>query len=438
MRRIFRVVVALGVVVACLATASPAPAAARVVADVRISWADAGHRAVRVEWREAPAAPNHVQVLYGAGTSGIPEVYLDRDAPNSVLIRTDRFAVDQVARIAVAVGTPGGTDTGTAYSATFDTQTLPQPRVTSIAPGAGSTMTWSWPAVRPRTDPNPGDPLDLPATVRYQPLASGGPAMVPAAAVTTATRASRRDHGGTYRLGVAAVNEWSPVADGYEALYRAADVAASTAAVRAPAVATYGSNVIVYGQVRLRLYGCRPGRPCGSVDAGAAVGRPVRIEARPNSTSRWLLARSTRTDSHGIYRGVFGTPGSRQYRVVVPNLDPGAGYYRGTVGGPVTTVALTRILSARFLDPTVGYGRPAVAFLAVAPGSATRAVLQRRGADGVYRGIGYVRLSSGRGAFRITATPRGSSYYRYVVPASSHNGHHLAGVISRPFPLAVR
>lgn len=382
--------------------------------------------------------PNHVDVRYGDATSGFPEYYLAAGAANSVLIPVDQVAVNMVARIAVSAGAPDQPDTGTVYSASFDTYTPPQTRVTGIAPSAGGTVSWVWPAVSAKPDPNGPDPLDLPETpVRYQPMVSGGQAMVPAGAVTTGTRAVRRDTGGPHRLGVMTVNAWAPVPDGYEAHYTAADLVDTTAAFNAPSIAIYGSEVTVLGQVRTSIYACNTAGACGPTDNGTAAGRTVRIDARKNSTSPWGIATITSTDSRGIYRATLGTPGTRQLRAVVLPRDPGSDYHRGATSRTITTVARTRLYSARFLDPTVSYGQPAVAFVAIAPAGSARALLQRRGADGVYRGVAYVQLSSGRGTFRMTAAPRGTTYYRYVVLASTYNGHYIAGVTSGAFPLTV-
>ena len=420
-----------------VAVSSPAQAA-ESVSGVKIAWADSTHKAVRVSWSETLREPNHVEVRYGSATSGFPSRYLVAEQANTVDIPVDQFATGTTARIAVSVGTPSLPNSGTILSAPFDTNILPWPAVTGTAVSSTGTVTWTWSAVTPRADSTPGDPLDLPQTpVRYQPLKSGRQSMVSAGAVTTARQFSVAGLSGATRVGAAALNEWNPVADGIEAHYAAVDVFSSSASLQIPTVATYGTTVAISGQVRYQAFGCLASGTCGAIDRGPSAGRSVRIEARKNSTSPWGQVSLVTTDSQGMYRTTAGTPGTRQFRAVVLAKDTGVTWLRTTTSRVATVSARTRVLGAKFLDPTMSYGQRATAYLAVSPAGSQRALLQRRGADGVYRGIAYVQLSSGRGSHGVTATPRGTAYYRFVVPGTTYGGYQVAPVTTAPFSLTV-
>lgn len=418
--------------------ASSQALAAETVTEVGVGWADSSHRAVRVTWSETSPQPNHVEVRYGTAESGFPEYYLVPEQPNTVDIPVDGFATGHTARIAVSVGMPGQLNSGTAMSPQFDTNVLPWPKVTGTSVSSTGTVTWTWSAVTPGVDSTPADPLDLPETpVRYQPLRSGQQAMVSAGAVTTARQLSVSGLAGAYRVGAAALNAWNPVADGFEAHYAAADLLASSASLNLPSIVTYGSTISISGQVRYQAFGCGATGTCGPIDQGPSAGRTVRLEARKDSSSPWSLVSQVTSDSQGIYRTTASTPGTRQFRAVVLAKDPGVDWLRSTTSRVATVTARTRVLGAKFLDPTLSYGQRATAYLAVSPAGSQRALLQRRGTDGVYRGIAYVQLSSGRGSFGMTAAPRGTTYYRFVVPATTYSGYQVASATTAAFPLTV-
>jgi hypothetical protein len=212
-----------------------------------------------------------------------------------------------------------------------------------------------------------------------------------------------------------------------------------------PERVAYGTSTVVTGTVTESVVTCGTTSCTDSQVPG--VGRLVRLEAR--TTGYWYLVSSTRTDAQGRFRIVARAPGTRSFQVVMPEArasDSGGGIVLrvgsqspepGLLGR--LSMVYTRVLSARFLDPTVAYGTKATAYFAVAPAGKQRATLQYRDTAGVWRSLKWVYLLAGKGSYTFTAVRRGTTAYRFIAPPVRLSDEwRVDGVVTAPFTLTVR
>lgn len=438
--RIITLALGASIIAAGLVPASAA-GAGRTIGNVTIAWTDDTHSAVRVRWTETTPTANSLQLLNSDGTVefiagpgvGDPDQV---DIPRAVLGSTTRR--DITSRIAVIGGA------AEAYSAGFDRYVPGGPLTMAFLPGGA--MSFDVPASR-QPDRNPGDPLDVPGLDRYQPnrILPGpeddwngcdvvyGPVVrsLPYVLPYPAT---------SYLMYMYTSNEW-----GGQAWF--AEVLRSRVSMRAPAGAYYNSSLAITGTATADTF-VHSGSPPHCALTATAAPLTAALQARRDASTPWAAVTPTgvlpRTGQIDVRTPAIGT---RQYRLVVPNqlippttaANASSAAMYGSASGPATPIVRTRILGARFLDPTIGSGQQATAFLAVSPAGSQRALLQYRTAAGQWRGLTYRTLSSGRGTATFRWPHRGTTAFRWYVPAGLSPARlPVAATFTPAFSLSVR
>lgn len=409
---------------------------------VTVRWLNADHETVRVTWNESVAATsNHVEIEYRDGgpvdTRPDYQVYVGPDQPNQYDFTVSDFPKGQELRIGVFVGSPGQPDTSNGgRSVLFDTEPSPYADLTGVSLDAG-VVTWDWSPRLVNPEDTPGDPLDLPqAPASWVPVWSGPhtTGIDDAGPATTGTHFSVGDPGSAYWVGVRPVpNEWGTWG------VNSRDVVSTQLTASVPAATIWGTTTVVTGTVTEGRWVCRS--TCAiELRPDQAGARLVRLEARRDATSPWYLVASQHplggTDQSGKVRFVAAAPGSRQFRL---SVDGRSGYETARPAGPSeprTTRVDTQVVSAKFADPTVALGAKAGASVWVRPEGGQRATLQYYSA-GAWHSLKWVYLAQGRGGYVFTATRRGTTSYRFVVPATTYSGLRVEGVTTRTFTLTV-
>jgi hypothetical protein len=419
---------ALGVI-ATLAPALPAGAAGSTQAadpaptNVKVAWADAAHTTVRVTWDEVGVVPNRVYAQYpdGPGAQYVPPA----DGTNQMDIASEALGGQPVLRMAVIVVDSAGTPTSPAgLSVPFDTLRQPKPIIDLIRSVPPKSFAVKWHPEAPATDPNPGDPLDLPAvTPQYQVWAKPRDfnQYEPRTPWSTATEASFEQlTPPPFHVAVVVNSEW-----GLNYGFSRIDYE-RFASLTIPTTATYGQLTVIKGRIERWMQACDPG-PCFEQPWTEAP-RTVVLQARANSTSPWYVVGSTRSTSTGAFTISPPTWGTRQYRIVVPDVYTSEGLGVGIASGAVTTVARPKV-TASFNDSTAYYGQKVTARVGLTPKANVRTTLQRW--DGTaWRNLKWVYTSSGTGSYTFTAVQRGRVSYRFVVPAFGWYGWPLASQVS--------
>jgi hypothetical protein len=407
-------------------TADPAPTG------VTVAWADAAHTLVRVTWQETGSLPNVITSESGLGES--QKHYVAATAPNQLDVPAGEFSTERpnqaAVRVAVFVGTEAGGNTSPAgLSAAFDTLTGPTPVIDAMNGADGGRFAVKW-HPEPVVDPNPGDPLDLPAEAPlYEVRATRDwlnyfEVVVPKTTATAATFTPLTKP--SYQVWILTYNEWGT---NYSAM-RHVDSERWVRAV-VPPFADYSKPTAITGTLNRTDQNCPPG-PCGtSVHPDNA--RLVVLQARANTTSAWYTVGSTKTDAQGNFRFAPPTLGTRQYRLVVPDLYNAVGFGYGTISGTATTTARP-LVHGVFLDPTAKYGQKVTAHVSIIPLANVPSTLQRW--DGTaWRNLKSVQLTGGVGNYTFTATQRGRVAYRFLVPAFTYAGRPLSWQVSPTFVL---
>ena len=173
-----------------------------------------------------------------------------------------------------------------------------------------------------------------------------------------------------------------------------------------------------------------------------AAGRQVVLQARNTSTGSWYAVTSTTTDAKGLFRIAVTAPGTREYRVLALGTSWRPGGTRPATAGKMTApkriTAVTRAVTAGFVDSTATRGQKVTAKLQVLPGGTQRATLQRWTGT-AWVGLKWVYLAGGVGSYTFTAIQPGTVAYRYVVPASvAPNGLHVAATTTKAFFLSTK
>jgi hypothetical protein len=112
-----------------------------------------------------------------------------------------------------------------------------------------------------------------------------------------------------------------------------------------------------------------------------------------------------------------------------------------TVGSTTASkliTATTRVMSAKFITPTINYGTQPQAYLWVDPPNTQKAALQFKNASSVWQGVAYKTLSAGKGLLQFPWNKRGVTQFRWYVPATTHNSLPVAAVYTGVFSLTVR
>lgn len=409
-------------------------AASATPSNVTLSWTAETHQRIRVTWTDA-SEPNVVRVE-APGGEHLDVGITGTSEPNEVVLEpyTVKFAGDQSLRISVyPMGSDGEPSGAGASSAWFDTLQPPTVALTSATAGAGGTVKLTWhlgPAV---TDPNPGDPLDIPGPTQTY-VKTSRDAVDASAVQTTSTSGAEVPYvARPYSAFVMAENEWgNHDGDSF-------DVGNFSVSTGISPIATYGNPTNVWGTVRFqwcRGFTSQPGSCDVSVDP--APGIQVYLQQRADATQAWTTVKYAVTDEYGkfLFRpNAYG----QQYRVLVPNATTdlarfGVGF--GTTSAPLATPTRYSIQRARFYDDTVGYGQHATALISVFPSADVRATLERW--DGTaWVAAKWVYLVDGNGSYTFTALRRGTTAYRFVLPSITYNGIPVTATITPTFRLTV-
>ncbi|TCO47699.1 hypothetical protein EV646_105253 [Kribbella antiqua] len=419
---------ALGLV-STAALAVPAHAADPAPTNVQVAWADAAHTTVRVTWDEVGVVPNRVYAQYpdGPGAYYAPPA----DGTNQMDIASDALGGQPVLRMGVIVVDSAGQATSPAgLSVLFDTLRQPKPIIDSIASVPPTKYAVKWHASAPTPDPNPGDPLDLPAAApQYQVWANPRDfnQYEPRTPWSTATQATfERPTAPPFKLSVAVNSEWGlNYAQTHRVDYE------KIPSLTIPTTATYGQLTVIKGRIERWMQACDPG-PCFEQPWTEAP-RTVILQARANATSAWYVVGSTRSTSTGNFTISPTAWGTRQYRIVVPDVYTGEGLGVGVTSGAVTTVARPKV-TASFNDSTAYYGQKVTARVGLTPKANVRTTLQRWNGT-AWVNVKWVYTSSGAGTYTFTAVQRGRVSYRFVVPAFTWSGWPLASQVSPTFVL---
>ena len=314
----------------------------------------------------------------------------------------------------------------------FDTQPTPCAPVTAVSVAAG-VVTWRWtprPAVE---DETPNDPLDLPQTTStWTPVWNGAhtTGTEVAGPTGTGTEFSAPDPGGAYTVGIRATPQ------------RVGRVGCRHRGHHHPAhrVGAFGHDLGHHH----RRHWHRPERPLGVLrhvcrtaqrrhagdPAGAARGPPGRgiaVVPRGNPAARRLRRRPLRRRRPG--HTAVPSLGQRPVGAIgrTASRTDGAPDRARRQQGDVSQVRRSTL--------TAGAG--AAAYLWVRPEGKQRATLQFYSA-GAWHSLKWVYLNEGRGGYVFTATRRGTTAYRFVVPALTIGGYRVEGVTTPTFTLAVR
>ena len=430
---------AVGILVAL--PALPAHAATAAVSDVTLQWADAAHTKVRVSWTSSEPAADTVKLVWldrsvtvGSTAAG------DADTVTIDAVNVLSHSSDPAEKSQITVTPAGG---AAASSVEFD-RYVPDSRTPTVVFGAGNTITTTGAAVTKGPDATPNDPLDLPGPLRWAPSVStqGTPAtgfcggrsfpVQDSPVFTTAVT------GTPLIIFVRPRNEWGTGEIGFTSYDGYAQLSLSSLKTSAPTSAAYGSQWVLTGElIQRHLYFTPWNGDCG-MEFQSSTGRTVVLQARKNASSPWVAVTTAKT-SNDKFRFSVAHPGSRQYRVVAPNRVTGAIADHGTATNERTVAGITRVLSARMLTPSVSYGRPATAYVAVSPAGSQRATLQYRTSTGAWTNVLTRTLAAGRVSTSFTWLRRGTTTLRWYVAASTApSGYPVQAVYTPTFALTVR
>jgi hypothetical protein len=416
---------------------TPSPGPNKILAaDVQLAWADSTHTNVRVTWSEAKAAPN-VIVLEREGSDDLQLGQTAVDAPNALVIPTtslqsspDPGEVDRI-----RISEPTGEE---ARSVGFD-RYVRGDRDPELSFTPDGSVRWTLP---PEAGPDgtPNDPLDLDQPTRYVPRLDldelphtnmdCGEVVLPTTTVPSGVIANRHK---PYDLVLSVINEWRP-SGGFNGWSHLTTTALTIAASASTA---FGTPVAFSGTVTGR-YIYQSGHPPACQDVGEPSGGVlVVLQARNTSTSAWYEVTRTQTDATGKYSFSVRNPGAREYRATIPNAAGTTATY-GSSTAPKAVKATTRVMSAKFITPSIKLGAKAQAYLWVDPAGTQRAALQFKNPSGVWQGLTYKSLYAGRGLVTFGWSRRGATQFRWWIPGSTTStGLKVDPVYTGPFTLTV-
>ncbi|GAB3833802.1 hypothetical protein [Kribbella italica] len=408
---------------------TPAHAAGEIGA-VTLGW-QAGK--VKVTWTEAAPVANTITLSTGQelGTTtadGANELLVDR-----ALIGTSADAADSVT-IVVSDGA-----VASAASPAFD-RYLPQPaKVTTTLVDPDESVRWSVPAAG--ADQTPDDPLDVAAGPSYAAKGygtGGGGCAATALPNSTPTSGEIARRTNPYVIKVAASNEWGTVPSAKEAR---GSVAVSEVAVSASSGTGFG-----YGQTDLLSVGYGVGTISGDPDTclrftqwSDGVG-PMTLEARNNPTAAWTFVKVLQPNSVGAYRLSVPNVGAREYRAIRATIVRPDGLIVYGATSPAKPVrSITRVVDAKFITPVIPLGTQPQAYLRVDPEGSQQAALQWKNPSGVWQGISYKTLASGRGLLSFPFNRRGTAEFRWWTPGMTlPSGLTVEATYSPVFKLTVQ
>lgn len=418
---------------------TPTPGPNKILAaDVQLAWTDSTHSNVSITWSEAKAAPN-VIVLERDGFDDLLVGQTAVDVPNELVLPATALQASpdpgEVARIRISE--PTGEE---ARSVGFD-RYVRGDRDPDLSFAADGAVRWTLPPEAGQ-DTTPHDPLDLDEPTRYVPRlvldelphaeTDCSEVALPTTTVPTGVIANRHK---PYELLMSVVNEWRS-AGSFSGWSHLTTTALTNTA---PASTAFGTPVVFSGAVTAR-YIFLSGHPPQCRETGGASGSGVLVvlRARNTGTSAWYEVTRTRTDATGKYSFSVRNPGAREYRATIPNTAAAntATYGSSTASRPVK--ATTRVMSAKFITPSIKLGARPQAYLWVDPAGTQRAALQFKNPNGVWQGLTYKSLYAGRGLVTFGWSRRGATKFRWWVPGSTTStGLKIDPVYSGVFTLTV-
>lgn len=408
-----------------------APSAAGVVppapTGVRIDWADSTHERIRVTWNDT-GADNRVQIKTLAGSTSEDDTIdvVAASAPNQLVISKYRLPVNREAvEIQVESASAAGTS-APARSVRFDTTYAPATRITYAIPQADGKVRLSWTRAAMPIDRNPGDPLDIAFDPDLLTPTVLGDKAYPVPSGTRSFVLPARPAG--YRVAVVSRNEWgeSPSAD----LNQVEVGRMQPQMLKIPSYSSYGFKHEF--QLLPRFLLCPATQNCNGSQPEWRTGSAsvaFQLQARNNASAPWQIVERSNSGSSQIFTTAIGT---RQYRVVVPTWAP---KYPNQVTpwvatGPFTVATGFMVYPAPFADGNlVSLGQRATSVLKVEPAVNLKVALQKWTGK-TWAHVQYVQLSKGTGSATVTATKRGETLYRYVIPNTTWAGRPIAGRIT--------
>ncbi|GAA1543235.1 hypothetical protein [Kribbella lupini] len=409
---------------------TPTASAAAAISDVQLSWSDATHTKVKITWSETTSVANTVDLATWVenpiGTTTAAQ-------PNEVLVPVNRFPQTNAdGRHYVTVSGPDG---ATARSVDFDAYAYAPEKATLTFP-TYDQLAWSVPADT-SVDGTPNDPLDLPKHDTYLvETRFDDPDQYDVECTPLPTTTSPEPSGQIARptrpisLEIHTQNEWGPSTGG---TWNLIDVT-SAVTITAPAASPLGGNTTLTGEVKLRGLDVSGHPPSCTAYENVSPFTPVVVHQRTSPTAPWTVVGSTKTDNTGKYTATFRNPGHREYRVVVPSQTVNGKPLFGGDSPTKSVRATTRVVSAKFIQPTVDLGTQPQAYLWVDPAGTQQAALQFKNATGAWQGLGYKTLSAGRGLLAFPWNQRGTTQFRWWIPASTTADATYSGL----FTLTVR
>ncbi|MFF1817088.1 hypothetical protein ACFVWG_07315 [Kribbella sp. NPDC058245] len=329
--------------------------------DVTVGWSSGK---IQLTWKDAGEA-NNVYVEY-PGTSVVTLLAsVPSTDANDVVLATTLGNTDR-ARLVVKSVTGSELSEGAA-TPEFDTQVPGQPVLqdASLATNLTTQLKWSQPAV---VDPNPGDPLDLPATGETLKAFVD----LPGAATNSydldksATSATIPAQARPASIQLLASNEWG-----------------TTRATKSVRLGTLGAGITVPSKA---LYSDRLGIK-STIDLFTSEGReerasgiPVELQARAKTTDAWKTYGRYAGNTTAVFDTGIASLGNRQYRLWVPArkvvstnviaLTP------ATSTSAKSSTTLVKFVSGGFSPSVVRVGGRSTFSVKIAPAVTVKAHLQ--------------------------------------------------------------
>jgi hypothetical protein len=412
--------------VAQAATSSPS-----LAENVQLAWVNGK---VKISWTESAPIPNTI-ALEVAGKNDKQLGTTTADAPNQLIVPASALepSHDPASTARIVISDPS---TAEARSAAFDRYIR---GATSWAPTLDrGVLSWAF-APDQAVDTTLNDPLDVDKPARFIPrltLADTTPGecrevQLPA---TTTSYGEIANQYQPFNVDMYAANEWG------ESRIAGQRVRTSATTFVAPGSTTFGAPITMSGVSSFRYLKESPAGSCQqATDDTAKGGIQVVLHARNSGTSPWYVVGATKTDAQGKYSFTVKNPGAREYRAVLVHSAAGGVAQYQSISGSKVVRATTKVVSAKFITPTLMIGQQPNAYLWVDPAGTQKAALQFKNASGVWQGLMYKTLYAGRGLTGPFAFNRlGVTQFRWWVPGSTTStGLTVDPVYSAPFNLTV-
>ncbi|HET6292136.1 MAG TPA: hypothetical protein VFG33_02140 [Kribbella sp.] len=429
-RSVAAVALLAGLGVPAVAHATPQGA----VDDVKLAWADGK---IKVSWSETAAGiPNWVYLAIPGKASKLLGTTTGAGA-NELLVPPSALEPthDPAGTARIIVSDPS---TDPAYSATFDRYIQGPTHLAPIMTGTG-VLNWQF-APDPAVDTTPKDPLDVAAPVRFVPrLTLGKTPGTTNECEKVALPATTNPYGTVpkqfrpFTLDLYNVSEWG------ESKLAIVRTRTSSTTFTTPASTTLGATITMSGSIQLDTLRNPAVGDCEDINETAALGgHEMVLHARHNGGA-WYVVGVSKTDAKGKYTFVVRNPGTREYRAVL-KTEAGGGFANNqSISAQKVVRASTQFVQAKFITPVIKLGQQPNAYVWVEPARAQKAALQFKNAGGVWQGLMYKTLSSGRGLSGPFAFNRvGQTQFRWWVPASVNGaGLPVDAAYSNPFTLTV-